>query len=389
MRSYFSVAWAPKAAAIDAHQLVQPALDQFLCRRAESAHRADQRRPRGNHAHRAGIAGLHRAQADDRGVDRAHVAADDRLRRGDHVPGDQHRVDRRVRMRAVAAAPVDGDLDPVGGGHRRTRREADAPGCQRRPVVQRENDLGREAFEQPVVDHRLGAGVAFLAGLEDQERRAVEVPRLVQVARGGEQHRRVAVVAAAVHPAVVAGTVLELVVLVHRQRVHVGAQAHAAPGAVPAPAHHRDDAGPADPRMVLDAQRAQPLAHQLRRPVLLESELGMPVQVAAERRVFVLPAADVLDGATARYGHGWAFQESASATAAAPDAKATIAPTCGPIGVITGTSVLRDACPVRQSRDDAGIRNAASTRSARARAVSDASGRRASRTDRRRLRPRH
>ena len=82
-----------------------------------------------------------------------------------------------------------------------------------------------KALEEAVLDHRLGAGVALLARLEDEVRGAVEVARLVQVARGGEQHRRVAVVAAAVHPAVVARLVRELVLLLHRQRVHVGAQA--------------------------------------------------------------------------------------------------------------------------------------------------------------------
>ena len=82
-----------------------------------------------------------------------------------------------------------------------------------------------KALEQAVVDHRLRAGVAFLARLEDQVRDAVEVARLVQVARGRKQHRRVAVVAAAVHAPVVARAVRDVVFLLHRQRIHVGAQA--------------------------------------------------------------------------------------------------------------------------------------------------------------------
>ena len=126
---------------------------------------------------------------------------------GDDVPGDQHRIDGDVRMRAVAAAAVDQDLDPVGGRHRGPGRDADPPRRQCRPVMQRKHALGRKALEQTVVDHRLGAGVAFLAGLEDQVGDAVEVARLVQIAGGRQQHRRVAVVAAAVHASVVAGPV--------------------------------------------------------------------------------------------------------------------------------------------------------------------------------------
>ena len=91
----------------------------------------------GNHAHRARVTRVHRAQAHHRGVDRAHVAADDRLRGGDDVTRDQHGVDRRVRMRAVAALAVDRDLDAVGGGHGGPGRDADASRRQARPVVQR------------------------------------------------------------------------------------------------------------------------------------------------------------------------------------------------------------------------------------------------------------
>ena len=121
-----------------------------------------------------GIARVHRADADHGGVDRAHVAAHDRLRGGDDVSRDQHRIDRGVRMRAVAALAVDGDLDAVGGRHRRPRRDADASRRQARPVVERVDLLGGKALEEAVGDHLLRAGVAFLARLEDEIRGAVE-----------------------------------------------------------------------------------------------------------------------------------------------------------------------------------------------------------------------
>ena len=44
----------------------------------------------------------------------------------------------------------------------------------------------------------------------------------------------------------------------------------------------RDDAGLADPRVMLDAERREPLADDLRGPVLLEAELRVHVQVAAQ-----------------------------------------------------------------------------------------------------------
>ncbi len=220
------------------------------------------------------------------------------------MTGDQHRVDRRVRMRAVAAAPVDRDLDAVRRRHRRAGRDADAPRRQAGPVVERVHLLGREALEQPVLDHRLGAGVALLSRLEDEIGGAVEIARLVQVARGGEQHRRVPVVAAAMHPPVVTRLVREVVFLLHRQRVHVRAQADGAAARVGPAANDGNDAGPADPRVVLDAECREPLADDLRGPVLLEAELRVHVQVAAQCRELGVPARDVQNGIRHGCGRG-------------------------------------------------------------------------------------
>ncbi len=212
------------------------------------------------------------------------------------MTGDQHRVDGGVGMRAVTALAVDRDFDAIRGSHRRARRDADAPGRQARPVVQSEHLLGRKALEEPVLDHRLGAGVALLAGLEDQIGDAVEIARFGEVARGREQHRRVTVMAAAVHPPVVARFVGKLVLLLHRQRIHVGAQADRASARLCAAANDGDDPGAADPRVMLDSERAEALGDDLRGSMLLEPELGVHVQVAAQRREFGLPAADVQDG---------------------------------------------------------------------------------------------
>ena len=70
---------------------------------------------------------------------------------------------------------------------------------QARHVVHAVDLLDAEAVHQAVVDHRLAAAAAFLGGLEDHHRGAVEIARLGQVVGGAEQHRGVAVVAAGVH----------------------------------------------------------------------------------------------------------------------------------------------------------------------------------------------
>ena len=56
-----------------------------------------------------------------------------------------------------------------------------------------------------------------------------------------------------------------------------------------AAAHDRDDARLADAGVMLDAERGEPLADDLRGAVLLEAELRMHVEVAAHRREFGVP----------------------------------------------------------------------------------------------------
>ena len=143
------------------------------------------------------------------------------------------------------------------------------------------NTASQEALEQPVLDHGAGAGAAFLGRLEAQVHRAVEAAVLLQVAGRGQQHGGVAVMAAAVHLAVMARTVFELVFLLHRQGVHVGAQHD---GAVRrALAQHADHAGLGDAGMDLDAPAAQRAGHHLGGAVLFVAQLRMGVQIAPQR----------------------------------------------------------------------------------------------------------
>ena len=100
-----------------------------------------------------------------------------------------------------------------------------------------------------------------------------------------------AVMAAGMHAAGMARAMLELVPLVHRQAVHVGAQRHALrPGSLA-----RDDAdhaGLGKAGVRLDAPFPEVLGDQARRTALLERELGMGVDVAAQVAQLRVVAAD-------------------------------------------------------------------------------------------------
>ena len=181
----------------------------------------------------------------------------------------------------MAAARAHRDLDAVRRGHDRAGPRGDRPRGKLRPVVQRVDLLARKFREQPVLDHRAGAGLAFLGGLEDEMDAPVETPRLGEVARGGEQHRRMAVVPAAVCAAVVHALVGQPALLVDRQRIHVGAQPDRARGL--AVLEHAHDTGAADALVHRDSPGAQALGDDRRRALLLVGELRMPVDVLADR----------------------------------------------------------------------------------------------------------
>ena len=206
--------------------------------------------------------------------------------------GHQHRIDRQVGMRAVAAAAV-------------TRSRCGRPRPSSAPVFSA--DRARRQAGQLCIAYTASTGkrsnrpssIIALAPAKPSSPgwKISTACRRSGASRPGSAPRRaasrVAVVAAAVHEAAAARAPGELVLLVHRQRVHVGAQADRF-GRWPVcrAADHADDAGLADAGRAPRRRRQTRSAcdHARRGAVLLEAELGMRVQVAAERRQLALPS---------------------------------------------------------------------------------------------------
>src|SRR5579862_9862674 len=112
-----------------------------------------------------------------------------------------------------------------GGGEHRAGSQRDVADRNPRLVVHRKDRIAGKLVEEALLHHDPAAAIAFFAGLEDEVDRALEIARRGELARGAEQHRRVPVMAASVHLAVVLRAVGELVQLLHRQAVHVGPKA--------------------------------------------------------------------------------------------------------------------------------------------------------------------
>jgi hypothetical protein len=158
--------------------------------------------------------------------------------------------------------------------------EAEGACGHARRVVQPEDRVTREALEEAVGDHalRAAAGAGLLGRLEHEVHGAAEVARARELLRRAQQHRGVAVVPAGMHHAVVHALPGPPRRFADRQRVHVGAQRHAARAAAHVQrAHH---AVPAHAARDVPAPLLQPAGHELGRGRLLERELGVAVQVA-------------------------------------------------------------------------------------------------------------
>src|SRR3546814_12762094 len=84
-----------------------------------------------------------------------------------------------------------------------------------------------------------------------------------------------------VHLALVPRAVVEAVELLDMQGVHIGAQADGAAGPVALAVQHPDDAGGGEAAVHLDAELGQLLGHEVGGAQLLESGLGVGVDVAA------------------------------------------------------------------------------------------------------------
>jgi hypothetical protein len=142
--------------------------------------------------------------------------------------------------------------------------------------------LDAEALHHAVLDHLAAAAAALFGRLEDHHRRAVEVARGGQVLGRAHQHGGVPVMAAGVHLARHLGAPGQIGLLLDRQGVHVGTQAHDLAGCVGLALDDGDHAGAPDPGYhLVAAELAQLGGHHLGRAHGVEQQLRVLVKVAA------------------------------------------------------------------------------------------------------------
>ena len=173
-----------------------------------------------------------------------------------------------------------------------------------------ENLLDAETVHETILDHRGGAGAALFGRLEDHDGIAGEIAGFGEIARGTEQHRGVAVMAAGVHLAGRPGGVRQIGLFLDRQRVHVGAQADHPGVALAARLLALDDADHAGAAKagcdLVAAEFAQAVRHERRRVVHVIQQFGIFMDFAAPGLDIGLQIGDAVnDGHGNSKASGW------------------------------------------------------------------------------------
>jgi len=113
-----------------------------------------------------GVAGVDGADGDDDGVGGVGLARDDGLQAHDGVGGQHDGVDGAVRLRPVAAAPVQRHVEGIGGGGHKPALRPDVA-CPERHDVPAQHHVRHGDFEvEPVVDHGARARAPLFRRLE-------------------------------------------------------------------------------------------------------------------------------------------------------------------------------------------------------------------------------
>jgi hypothetical protein len=108
----------------------------------------------------------------------------------------QHRIDGKMRLRRMAAAPGDGDFECIGRRHDRALADRKLPQRQAGRVVHSVDLADVVLLEEAVLDHGERSRAALFRRLEDHCHGAPEVAGFCQILRRPKEHGGMAIMAA-------------------------------------------------------------------------------------------------------------------------------------------------------------------------------------------------
>src|SRR5436853_3548330 len=164
------------------------------------------------------------SNGDYRRIKRCYVATDDCLQRRYYVRGSHDGIDRLLGHRAVPAPSVNHYFELVGRRHQRTGINSHDADIEVIPDVKADRGCYGWIIENSVVDHCLRAIAAFFGRLKRELQ--VSAKRLTPRCHlfcDGQPDRRVCIVSTRVHHTVDYRAILNIVLFLNRQPIHIGA----------------------------------------------------------------------------------------------------------------------------------------------------------------------
>ena len=224
------------------------------------------------------VAGIEPGDAEHRRLQRINIARDNRLQRGDGVRGGENAVIGLMRHAGVAARRPDGRRKNIEPRHQRS--SLGDKGAERHigQVMHAIDRFHGKFFEQALLDHAPGAAFIFFSRLKNKIDNAVKIARSGKFGDRRQQHRRMAVMTAGVHFAVIAGFVVKVVGFPQRKRIHIGAQPDGAVAV--ARLQDADDASTPKTSFHLKAACAQFPRDNIGCAMLFEGQFRVAVQIA-------------------------------------------------------------------------------------------------------------
>ena len=125
----------------------------------------------------------------------------------------------------MPTAPGEGDLKPVGGGHRWPGSHSQPAKRLIVPQMQRQGVIRARILQHAIRQHGLGAAQPLFGWLKDKLDRAPQLFSMrLQYARHGKTDRRVPIMSTSMHHARILGGILGGSLLKDRQGVHIKAR---------------------------------------------------------------------------------------------------------------------------------------------------------------------
>ena len=247
-----------------------------------------------------GIAAVNLRDADHGSVGGIDLTADDGLQLRDQIGCRHQHIVTGMWHRGMGCLTIEMDFKAIERRHHRAGPDGKVPGWHIGEIMHAEHPLRRKLIKQSLADHLMSTGSAFLRRLKNEIHGAIEAAMLRQITSRTEQHRAMTVVTTGMHFAAVAGSMIEVILLLDKQRIHIGAQRNAV-GAM-APAQNTDNASSGQALMNFDASLLQLPGDQSGGCGFFKSGFGILVELSA-------PAAHVrMQGENLRsYGHGLSF----------------------------------------------------------------------------------